>query len=149
MEKVRLNRVALSLGSNLGDKIEQLKNAIEAIKVAVGEVEFVSSFYESEPWGYQSENQFVNVCLTCYTELNPFELLKILKEIEARMGRTTTTTGYQDRCIDIDIVLYHNEEIKSEQLTIPHPHFKKREFVMIPLREIVEKDDPFYHFINS
>jgi 2-amino-4-hydroxy-6-hydroxymethyldihydropteridine diphosphokinase len=149
MEKVRLNRVALSLGSNLGDKIEQLKNAIEAIKVAVGEVEFVSSYYESEPWGYQSENQFVNVCLTCYTELNPFELLKILKEIEARMGRTKTTTGYQDRCIDIDIVLYHNEEIKSEQLTIPHPHFKKREFVMIPLREIVEKDDPFYHFINS
>jgi 2-amino-4-hydroxy-6-hydroxymethyldihydropteridine diphosphokinase len=149
MEKVRLNRILLSLGSNLGDKIEQLKIAIEAIKACVGEVEFVSSFYESKPWGYQSENEFVNVCLTCFTNLTPFELLKILKEIEATMGRIKTTNGYQDRCIDIDIVFYNTEEILSEHLIIPHPHFKKREFVMNPLLEIVEKDDPFYHFINS
>jgi 2-amino-4-hydroxy-6-hydroxymethyldihydropteridine diphosphokinase len=149
MEKVRLNRVLLSMGSNLGEKIEYLENAIEAIKVAVGEVEFVSSYYESEPWGYQSENQFINVCLTCFTNLSPFELLEILKGIEATIGRTKSQTGYEDRCIDIDIIFYNNEEIESDQLTIPHPHFKKREFVMIPLLEIVEKDDPFYHFINS
>ncbi len=137
------------MGSNLGEKIEYLENAIEAIKVAVGEVEFVSSYYESEPWGYQSENQFINVCLTCFTNLSPFELLEILKGIEATIGRTKSQTGYEDRCIDIDIIFYNNEEIESDQLTIPHPHFKKREFVMIPLLEIVEKDDPFYHFINS
>ena len=149
MEKVRLNRVLLSLGSNLGEKTEQLKNAIEAIKVAIGEVEFVSSYYESEPWGYQSENQFINVCLTCFTNLSPFKLLDVLKDIEATMGRTKSKTGYEDRCIDLDIIFYGNEEIQSDQLTIPHPHFKKREFVMIPLLEIVEKGDPFYHFINS
>jgi 2-amino-4-hydroxy-6-hydroxymethyldihydropteridine diphosphokinase len=87
--------------------------------------------------------------LTCFTNLSPFKLLDILKDIEATMGRTKSKTGYEDRSIDIDIIFYDNEEIQSDQLTIPHPHFKKREFVMIPLLEIVEKGDPFYHFINS
>jgi 2-amino-4-hydroxy-6-hydroxymethyldihydropteridine diphosphokinase len=149
MEKVSVNRVLLSLGSNLGNKIEHLEKAIEAIKISAGEVEFVSSYYESEPWGYESENQFINVCLTCFTNYNPFELLTILKEVETTMGRTKTATGYQDRCIDIDIIFFNKEEIQSEQLMIPHPHFKQREFVMIPLQEIVKKDDPFYQFIQS
>ena len=149
MEKVSVNRVLLSLGSNLGNKIEHLEKAIEAVKVAAGEVEFVSSYYESEPWGYESENQFTNVCLTCFTNYNPFELLTILKEVETTMGRTKTTTGYQDRCIDIDIIFFNKEEIQSEQLMIPHPHFKQRKFVMIPLQEIIKKDDPFYQFIQS
>jgi 2-amino-4-hydroxy-6-hydroxymethyldihydropteridine diphosphokinase len=149
MEKVRLNRVLLSLGSNLGDKIEHLENAIEAISVSIGAVEFISTFHESEPWGYQSKNQFVNICLTCYTKLTPFELLKILKEIEVTMGRTKTIASYEDRCIDIDIIFYNHEEIESEELTIPHPQFKNRPFVLIPIQEIIKKYDSFYHFINS
>lgn len=149
MEKVSLNRVLLSLGSNLGDKIEHLENAIEAISVSIGAVEFISAFHESEPWGYQSKNQFVNICLTCYTKLTPFELLKILKEIEVTMGRTKTIASYEDRCIDIDIIFYNHEEIESEELTIPHPQFKNRPFVLIPIQEIIKKYDSFYHFINS
>lgn len=149
MEKVRLNRVLLSLGSNLGDKIEHLENAIEAISVSIGAVEFISTFHESEPWGYQSKNQFVNICLTCYTKLTPFELLEILKEIEVTMGRTKTIASYEDRCIDIDIIFYNHEEIESEELTIPHPQFKNRPFVLIPIQEIIKKYDSFYHFINS
>lgn len=149
MEKVRLNRVLLSLGSNLGDKIEHLENAVEAIKVSIGAVEFISAFHESEPWGYQSKNQFVNICLTCYTKLTPAELLQIIKEIEVTMGRTKTIASYEDRCIDIDIIFFNNEEIQSEELTIPHPHFNNRPFVLIPIQEIIKKYDSFYHFIKG
>jgi 2-amino-4-hydroxy-6-hydroxymethyldihydropteridine diphosphokinase len=149
MEKVSLNRVLLSLGSNLGDKIEHLEKAIEAIKVSVGELEYISSHFYSEPWGFQSENEFVNLCLTCFTKLTPTELLEKIKEIEASMGRNKSISGYEDRCIDIDVIFYNQDEIQSDQLTIPHPHFKNRAFVMIPLQEIINKQDSFYHFINS
>jgi 2-amino-4-hydroxy-6-hydroxymethyldihydropteridine diphosphokinase len=149
MEKVGLNRMLLSMGSNLGDKIGYLENAIEAIKVSIGEIEYISSFHESDPWGYQSDNQFVNVCLTCFTSLTPLEVLKNIKTIEATMGRTKSKSGYEDRCIDIDMIFYNQEEIHSEQLTIPHPQFKNRAFVIIPLQEIIKKEDSFYHFINS
>lgn len=149
MEKVTLNRALISLGSNLGDKSANLKQAIDAIQDLIGDVEFISSFYESAPWGYDSENQFLNACITCHTHFSPLELLDQIKQIEQSMGRKKTVSGYEDRCIDLDIVFYNNDEIKTEQLTIPHPHFKSREFVMIPLQEIVKKEDPFYHFIKS
>lgn len=149
MEKVSLNRVLLSLGSNLGDKIQHLENAIETINLSIGTVEFISSFHNSKPWGYESENQFVNICLTCFTKFTPLELLHKIKEIEAAMGRTKTLSGYEDRCIDIDVIFYNNETIQTEQLTIPHPHFKNRAFVLIPVQEIIKKNDSFYHFINS
>jgi len=149
MEKVMFNRALISLGSNLGDKSANLNQAINDMQALIGDVEFISSFYESAPWGYDSENQFLNACITCYTHLSPLELLDQIKQIEQSMGRKKTVSGYEDRCIDLDIVFYNNDEIKTEQLTIPHPHFKSREFVMIPLQEIVKKEDPFYHFIKS
>lgn len=144
-----LNRALISLGSNLGDKSANLKQAIDAIQALIGDVEYISSFHESAPWGYDSENQFLNACITCHTHFSPLELLDQLKKIEQSMGRIKTVSGYEDRCIDLDIVFYNNVEIETEQLTIPHPHFKSREFVMIPLEEIVKKEDPFYHFIKS
>jgi len=149
MEQIKSNRTLLSLGSNLGNKIEHLENAIKAIKVSIGEVEYISSFHHSEPWGYQSENEFVNLCLTCFTKLTPQELLEKIKEIEATMGRNKSKSGYEDRCIDIDIIFFNQDEFESEQLTIPHPQFKNRAFVMIPLQEIIKKQDSFYHFIKS
>jgi 2-amino-4-hydroxy-6-hydroxymethyldihydropteridine diphosphokinase len=147
MEKVTLNRALISLGSNLGDKSANLKQAIDAIQSLIGDVEFISTFYASAPWGYDSENQFLNACVTCYTHLSPLELLAQLKQIEQSMGRLKTVSGYEDRCIDLDIVFYNNTEIETEQLTIPHPHFKSREFVMIPLLEIIQETDDFYSFI--
>jgi 2-amino-4-hydroxy-6-hydroxymethyldihydropteridine diphosphokinase len=149
MEKVVLNRTLISLGSNLGDKSSYINQAIDAIQNSIGNIEFISSFYESAPWGYDSQNQFINACITCHTTLPPLQLLDQLKEIERYIGRVKTTTGYEDRCIDLDIIFYNDEKVNSEALTIPHPHFKTREFVMIPLREIIKKDDPFYHFIKS
>lgn len=149
MEKIKLNRTLLSLGSNLGDRKQHIENAVELINQSIGEIELVSSHYESEPWGFESFNHFVNVCLICTTVLSPFELLEKLKEIEQKMGRTKTKATYEDRFIDLDIIFFNNEDIHSQDLIVPHPHFKSREFVMIPLMEIVKEADPFYHFIKS
>ena len=144
-----LNRTLISLGSNLGNKASNLQQAIQTIQELIGDIEFTSSFYESAPWGYDSENPFLNACITCSTHLSPIELLDQLKQIENNMGRIKTVNGYEDRCIDLDIIFYNDQHIESVELTIPHPHFQKREFVMIPLQEIIKKDDPFYSFMNS
>jgi 2-amino-4-hydroxy-6-hydroxymethyldihydropteridine diphosphokinase len=149
MEKRTLNRTLISLGSNLGNKIQHLNQAIQKIEKTVGKIEFVSSFHESKAWGYDSENLFMNACITCYTILSPFELLEKLKEIEREMGRVKTVDGYEDRCIDLDIIFYNVDSIQTEILTIPHPHVKIRDFVMIPLTEIVKENDPFWQFLNS
>ena len=149
MEKRTLNRTLISLGSNLGNKIQHLNQAIQKIEKSVGKIEFISSFHESKAWGYDSENLFMNACITCYTILSPFELLKKLKEIEREMGRVKTVDGYEDRCIDLDIIFYNVDSIQTEILTIPHPHVKIRDFVMIPLTEIVKENDPFWQFLNS
>ncbi len=149
MEERTLNRTLISLGSNLGNKIQHLNQAIQKIEKTVGKIEFISSFHESKAWGYDSENLFVNACITCYTILSPFELLKKLKEIEREMGRVKTVDGYEDRCIDLDIIFYNVDSIQTEILTIPHPHIKIRDFVMIPLTEIVKENDPFWHLLNS
>ena len=149
MEKRTLNRTLISLGSNLGNKIQHLNQAIQKIEKTVGKIEFISSFHESKAWGYDSENLFVNACITCYTILSPFELLEKLKEIEREMGRVKTVDGYEDRCIDLDIIFYNVDSIQTEILTIPHPHVKIRDFVMIPLTEIVKENDPFWQFLNS
>jgi 2-amino-4-hydroxy-6-hydroxymethyldihydropteridine diphosphokinase len=149
MEKRTLNRTLISLGSNLGNKIQHLNQAIQKIEKSVGKIEFISSFHESKAWGYDSENLFMNACITCYTILSPFELLEKLKEIEREMGRVKTVDGYEDRCIDLDIIFYNVDSIQTEILTIPHPHVKIRDFVMIPLTEIVKENDPFWQFLNS
>ena len=149
MEERTLNRTLISLGSNLGNKIQHLNQAIQKIEKTVGKIEFISSFHESKAWGYDSENLFMNACITCYTILSPFELLEKLKEIEREMGRVKTVDGYEDRCIDLDIIFYNVDSIQTEILTIPHPHVKIRDFVMIPLTEIVKENDPFWHLLNS
>ena len=149
MEERTLNRTLISLGSNLGNKIQHLNQAIQKIEKSVGKIEFISSFHESKAWGDDSENLFVNACITCYTILSPFELLEKLKEIEREMGRVKTVDGYEDRCIDLDIIFYNVDSIQTEILTIPHPHVKIRDFVMIPLTEIVKENDPFWQFLNS
>ena len=95
MEKIELNRTLISLGSNLGNKEANLQQAIQTIQELIGDIEFTSSFYESAPWGYDSENQFLNACITCYTHLSSFELLDQLKQIENSMGRIKTVSGYE------------------------------------------------------
>ena len=127
----------LSLGTNLGNKEKNLQTAIQYIAEKVGEVIAQSSVVESEAWGFASENSFLNMVIKVETELSPFEVLKKTQQIEHLMGRTQKThITYQDRIIDIDIILYDDIIIDTPELKLPHPLFWKRDFVMKPLREI-------------
>ena len=130
--------VYLGLGSNLGQKEENIRKAIELIGLRVGLVARQSSLISTEPWGFESDNQFVNAAVLCLTELSPREVLRATQKIEREMGRSHKSVGgnYADRIIDIDILLYDELRVDEPDLQIPHPLMLKREFVMIPLREI-------------
>ena len=136
------HRAFLALGSNLGDGRQNLQKAIERIVDCVGNIIEKSSVVESEPWGFESENKFVNSVVLVETKLTPIELLDITQSIERELGRTNKRKPnfpYEDRIIDIDILFYDNYEIKTERLTLPHPHIYAREFVYLPLKEIEDK----------
>ena len=129
----------LSLGSNLGDRRQLLHTAINEIAERVGRVEAISSCIETEPVGFDSVHLFLNMAIRVRTELNPYELLKVLKQLECDLGRTRKSHDgiHYDRTIDIDILLYDNLEVNSEELQIPHPRMWERDFVMRPLKEIL------------
>ena len=129
----------LGLGSNLGsDKSHNLRQAIHLINEQAGHVLACSSFIESIPWGFVSDNTFLNAVITIDTPHTPHKLLDITQSIEREMGRThkTLNQDYTDRIIDIDILLYGNSCINDSRLTIPHPYLLKRHFVYAPLLEI-------------
>jgi len=129
--------VFLSIGSNLGDKEQNLMKAIATIGSDVGVVRRVSEFIETVPQGFESQNSFLNAAILVITCLKPLDLLAKLKEIEISLGRTTKSeNGYADRCIDIDILLYDNDVVDLPELKIPHPLMMERDFVLVPLREI-------------
>ena len=132
------NTVYLGLGTNSGNREENLMRAIEKLSHALGNCITKSRFIETEPWGFDSENKFLNCVAAFKTEKSPIELLDTTEEIERHLGRTTKSTGgiYHDRTIDIDILLYGNKIVESDRLTIPHPHMHKRDFVLEPLAEI-------------
>lgn len=132
------HQVYLGLGSNLGDKEWNLSEAIRLIGEKVGEVLRQSSFIETEPWGFESENRFLNAVILCQTTKTPREVLEITQQIERDMGRRqkSVSIGYADRTIDIDILLYDDLTIDEPDLKIPHPLMYQRDFVMRPLKEI-------------
>lgn len=129
----------LSLGSNLGDREQMLHRAIALINERVGMVQRVSSFIETEPWGFQSEHPFLNAACMVLTTLSPEQCLKETQKIERELGRTKKSKNgiYHDRPIDIDLLLYDDLKLSTPKLTLPHPHMYERDFVMIPLREIM------------
>ncbi len=131
-------KVYLGLGTNSGNKKENLTRAIENLSLALGLPTACSTFIESEPWGFESENSFLNCVVAFDTHLSPTELLDTTEEIERRLGRTSKSHNgqYSDRTIDIDILFYGNEVINSDRLTIPHPLLHLRNFVLRPLHEI-------------
>ena len=136
------SKVYLGLGSNLGERKEQLCRAIALIGERVGEVIRQSSFIETEPWGFESENKFLNAVILCETTLSPRQLLRTTQQIERDLGRKKKANGkslnrkYTDRPIDIDILLYDDLTVDEPDLKIPHPLMHERDFVMVPLREI-------------
>lgn len=131
--------VYLSLGSNLGDKEANILRAIEKIQEMIGDVVRQSSLLRTEPWGFESDNMFVNAAVCVETMLTPHELLFKTQQIERELGRTHKSVNgeYHDRIIDIDILLYDDIVVDDPDLKIPHPLMKERDFVMIPLKEIL------------
>nr|WP_129732030.1 2-amino-4-hydroxy-6-hydroxymethyldihydropteridine diphosphokinase [Parabacteroides goldsteinii] len=127
----------LALGTNIGNKRRNMITAAALLAERVGDVLALSGFYETEPWGFQSDNTFLNAALQLETSLSPLELLKATQQIELEMGRTQKSNGaYHDRIIDIDILLYDNLILQTPELTLPHPLMHERLFVMEPLAEI-------------
>ena len=138
-----MHKLYISLGSNLGNKEEKLHRAIELINERIGSVLRTSSFIETEPWGFQSENTFLNAVCLVETELTPMQCLRETQKIERLLGRTQKSTDgkYHDRPIDLDLLLYDDLQVNEEDLILPHPHMQERDFVMIPLKEIMEDSE--------
>lgn len=128
----------LGLGSNIGDKRNNLLQVVALIEEQVGRVVCLSCFYETDPWGYASANTYLNAALGVETILSPFEVLSVTQTIERKLGRTKKSMNgvYFDRPIDIDLLLMDDVVIQTESLTLPHPLMHERLFVMKPLVEI-------------
>lgn len=127
----------LLLGSNLGNRIEQLQIASDKIEVyGLGKVTQKSRIYETEAWGFESSDKFLNQALEVETELAAQELLEGILQIELAMGRERQGGQISSRNIDIDILLFGDEKINEEGLTVPHPRMNFRKFVLLPLSEI-------------
>lgn len=140
-ENAQINRAYLSLGSNLGNKAENIQNAVALLSERAGEVIKVSSNYETEPDGFVSENSFVNIALSLDTTLDAYALLDVCEQIEKELGREhkSVNLNYSDRVIDIDILYFNNMQLATDRLTLPHPRMHKRAFVLAPLSEIAPK----------
>lgn len=133
-----IHTVYLGLGSNLGNREENLRGALFEIASSVGVVEAVSSFIVTEPWGFESTHTFVNAVCRVQTRLSPMEVLDATQAIERNLGRTQKSVDgiYSDRLIDIDILLYDDWKVDTPRLVIPHPLMAQRDFVKIPLAEL-------------
>ena len=138
---MKIQRITyLSLGTNQGNKLENLQKAIDLIDDRVGGIQKVSSVYQTPSWGFEGEN-FFNICIKVSTYQQPEVLLSSLLEIEQELGRLRSSEkGYQNRKIDIDILLFDDEIIFSKLLIVPHPKMLDRKFVLIPLAEIAPNE---------
>jgi len=131
-----LNDALLLLGGNLGKREKSLKRATQMIEQKIGTITDRSSVYETAPWGFSSNNAFLNQVIRVETMQTPQQLLETILAIEKEIGRTRTLNGYNSRLIDIDILLIDKLRIHERNLDIPHPRMHLRNFVLVPLTEI-------------
>lgn len=144
-----MSKVYLSLGSNLGDSFYYLLNAIiEINRLPTTRISKVSSFYSTKAWGLTEQPDFLNCCIEIYTDLLPYKLLKKINSIEANLERTREI-HWGPRTIDIDIIFYDNLKINDNKLTIPHKYYKQRNFVLIPLLDILWDKSLALPFVNK
>lgn len=134
------NTIYIGLGTNLGDRNQNLELAIEEIR-QFASIKKRSSVYETKPWGYKNQNDFLNMVIEIQSDLEPINLLARLQEIEHKMGRTREIKN-GPRIIDLDILLYNDQTIHTDTLKIPHPRMNKRDFVLKPLKEILPTYEP-------
>ncbi len=134
-----MSDVILSIGSNIGDREVLMAEAVRLISERCGIVAAKSSLYETVPWGFDSDEMFLNQIVEIKTELEPAAFLKNILQIECELGRKRTTprAGYDSRPIDIDIIYFSDLVINTSDLTVPHPRMQMRRFVLVPLAEIL------------
>ena len=131
-----MEQVYLCLGGNVGDTRNYLQNAVALIGHRVGRVVSQSTVYQSEPWGFNAEQMFLNQAVMVETELEPHAVLEQCLQIESEFGRTRSGNGYEPRTIDIDILFFGGQIISQPDLQVPHPLMHRRNFVLRPLCEI-------------
>ncbi len=137
MKLSAVSRVIAGLGSNMGDRSGALARAIEFIREEAGEVTAVSSVWETEPWGFDADEQFLNMVIIIETTMEPWQLMQLFRSIEGRMGRSRSGRGsYESRIIDLDILLWEGRIISMPGLEVPHPRLADRRFVLEPLFEV-------------
>ena len=135
----KINIVYIGIGTNLGDRAQNINQAIDLIKTK-NLIHSISLFYKSEPWGFESNNHFLNCVIKIETEFDPEALFIQLKKIENQLGRIKTNkTNYEDRAIDLDILFYNQLILETPTLTIPHKEISNRRFVLEPMCEIASK----------
>ena len=132
-------KVYLSLGTNLGNRKRNIREAIDKIGEQIVVVQRQSALYETEPWGYSSPNHYINACVLVLTAMAPRQVLEATQRIEQEMGRILKSVNgeYHDRIIDIDILMIDDLVIDEPDFKIPHPLMEERDFVMKPLKEIL------------
>ena len=130
-------RVYFLLGGNIGNREELLTEAIRKMTIQVGEFIQSSSLYETEPWGFTHEQNFLNQVAVFESDLPALDILDRTQAIEKELGRVRKTTQYCERTIDIDILFYGDEMIENERLSVPHPRIQERLFALCPLEEII------------
>jgi 2-amino-4-hydroxy-6-hydroxymethyldihydropteridine diphosphokinase len=128
--------IFLGIGTNLNDRESNLKEAVARIEEYIGKIVASSSVFETEPWGFKAENEFLNMVVKVKTRLNPSGLLGRILMIESLLGRVRGEKRYASRVIDIDILLYEDLVIDEISMKIPHPLMHERKFVLVPLGEI-------------
>ena len=134
----RNNLVVLGLGGNVGDVKRTLKDAVKRLEGVLGEIVMSSSLYRTQAWGVENQPDFLNQAIVLDTKLPPNIVLKRCLEVEIELGRDRISgEKWQQRVVDIDVLFYNQEIIKTDDLTIPHPYIQERNFVLFPLVEII------------
>ena len=133
-----MNIVYLSIGSNLGDRLENINQSLKKIEETFGEIKAKSKIYENPPVGFESDDIFFNLCVKISTVFSLDEVLMFTQEIERQIGRKSKSSkeGYSSRLIDIDIIFFNSLIEDNELITIPHKLFRERMFVLLPLSEL-------------
>lgn len=132
-----MKKVCLLLGSNMGDRLLYLSQAIELLHDADTSVQLVSHVYESNPWGFDSFDRFLNLALVMHVGITPAQLLQKCLAVESKLGRVRNHDGYSSRTLDVDILLFGDEVINTEQLTVPHPRLSIRRFALVPVVQLM------------
>ena len=132
-----MTRIYFLLGGNIGNREAILSEAVKKMTIQLGKFVQTSALYETEPWGFTHEQNFLNQVVVFDTELSALDILDKTQIIEKELGRVRKTTQYCERTIDIDILFYGNECIENERLSIPHPRIQERSFALHPLEELI------------